>query len=188
MAALKLGPSQRFEVERNRAVRTSPVLPAIERYTGVLYDALDAPGMAPAARTFANEHIVIHSALFGLVRAGDRIPAYRLSYDSRLPDRPLRRLWASAVSAVLAEQSGLVLDLRSESYVQLGPAPEAWYVRVVAPGGRALNHFNKHGKGAFVRAIADAGIDHPDAESLIAWARASGLALQTADRELVLTV
>ena len=41
-AALKIGPAQRFEVERNRVVRSSPVLPAIDRYTGVLYEALDA--------------------------------------------------------------------------------------------------------------------------------------------------
>ena len=42
MRALALGQSLRFEVDRNRAVRTSPTMPAIDRYTGVLYDALDA--------------------------------------------------------------------------------------------------------------------------------------------------
>ena len=34
----------------NRAVRTGPTMPAIERYTGVLYDALDR-GLAPAPAT-----------------------------------------------------------------------------------------------------------------------------------------
>ena len=40
--ALKLGPKQAAEVDRNRAIRRSPTMPALERYTGVLYDALDA--------------------------------------------------------------------------------------------------------------------------------------------------
>lgn len=188
LEALKLGPAQRFEVERNRAVRTSVVLPAIDRYTGVLYDALGAETLIPAQRAFAHEHIAIHSALFGLVRAGDPIPAYRLSHDSRLPGLSLRKHWAGPIGAVLANQPGLVLDLRSESYVHLGPAPGAWFVRVVSPEGRALNHFNKHGKGAFARAVIESGIDHPDVESLLQWASLNGVALRRNGDELLLTV
>ncbi len=187
-AALKLGPAQRFEIDRNRVVRSSAVLPAIERYTGVLYDGLDAATLSQAARAFADEHVVIHSALFGLVRAGDPIPAYRLSHDSRLPGVGLRRLWADPLGAVLADLPGLVLDLRSESYVHLGPAPASWFMRVVSPTGRALNHFNKHGKGEFVRRVAESGIDHSAVDSLLAWASASGIALRRTGRELELVV
>ena len=60
-------------------------MPAIDRYTGVLFDALDAPSLDADAREFARETVVVHSALFGLVGALDEIPAYRLSHDSRLP-------------------------------------------------------------------------------------------------------
>ncbi len=131
--ALRLSPKQRFEIDRNRAVGTSPLLPAIDRYTGVLYDALGAESLSQAARAFAGEHVAIHSALFGLVAATDGIPAYRLSHDSRLPALSLRRHWAAPISRSLAAREGLVLDLRSESYGHLGPAPDsAWYVRVVA--------------------------------------------------------
>lgn len=188
LAALKLSPGQRFEVERNRAVRTSPVLPAIERYTGVLFDALDAAGLPGTARAFASDRVAIHSALFGLVRADDPIPAYRLSHDSRLPGVALRKLWAAPISTALGTRDDLVLDLRSESYVHLGPAPGAWFVRVVAPDGRALNHFNKHGKGAFVRAVLMSGVDHDSVESLLDWAAGESIALRQDGRELVLTV
>lgn len=177
-AALKLGATQLFEVDRNRAVRRSPVMPAIDRYTGVLYDALDAASLPPVARDFAAEHVAIHSALFGLLRAGDPIPAYRLSHDSRVPGRPLGSHWRAAIAAELAAVSGLLLDLRSEAYTALGPAPEgSWFVRVVTeePDGtqRALNHFNKKGKGEFVRALLLAGIVHEDVESLLDWAAGS---------------
>ena len=190
MTALKLGATQRHEIDRNRAVGTSPLLPAMDRYTGVLYDALDAASLPESARAFAGEHLAIHSALFGPVMATDGIPAYRLSHDSRLPALSPRKHWAPRVSAVLAARQGLVLDLRSESYVHLGPAPEsAWYVRVVsADGGKALNHFNKHGKGEFARAVLEAGIDHESVESLVEWAVGAGFDMRRNERALELAV
>ena len=193
-SALKLGPTQLFEVDRNRALRRSETMPAIERYTGVLYDALDAASLSPSAREFAAAHVMIQSALFGLVRAGDPIPAYRLSHDSRLPGLPLGAGWRREIARELDGMPGLMLDLRSEAYVALGPAPRrAWFLRVVtedADGSRrALNHFNKKGKGEFTRAILEAGIDHGSVGSLLDWAAASGIRLSRgADQELALVV
>ena len=180
-SALKLGPSQQFELIRNRTLGRSPVMPALERYTGVLYDALDISTLGPGARAFAGSTVVIHSALFGLLGAHDPIPAYRLSHDSRLPGLSLKKTWRDPIASVLARPDGLVLDLRSEAYAQLGPAPGASPIRVVAIGAdgqrRALNHFNKRGKGLLVRAMLSAGIDHPHVDSLIAWAAGSGIDL-----------
>jgi cytoplasmic iron level regulating protein YaaA (DUF328/UPF0246 family) len=88
------------------------------------------------------------------------------------------------VSAVVAQETGLVLDLRSEAYAALGPAPDhqrAAFVRVVSEEGgrkRALNHFNKAGKGRLTRALLLAGVDHPDVESLLSWAEAAGVRLE----------
>lgn len=179
---LHLGASQRFEIDRNRVLGSSPVLPALERYTGVLYEGLGAETLSPAARAFAEEHVVIGSALFGLLRADDAIPAYRLSHNSRLPGVSLRKLWAAPVGTQLALDQGLLLDLRSESYVALGPAPaDSWYLRVVSEGvgGRrvALTHFNKKGKGEFTRAVIESGIDHHTVDSLLEWATDSGIRL-----------
>lgn len=182
-AALKLGARQLFEIERNRTLRRSPVMAAMDRYTGVLYEALDAASLPASAREFAADRLVIHSALFGLLRAGDPVPAYRLSHDSRLPGHPLGRTWRGAIAAELERMPGLILDLRSEAYAALGPAPErAVFLRVVTEeaGGprRALNHFNKKGKGEFTRALLLAGVDHPDVGSLVRWAAGAGIRLE----------
>ena len=181
--ALSLGPTQRFEVDRNRALRTSPGMPALERYTGVLYDGLEVESLSPAEREFASRHVVVHSALFGLVRADDPIPAYRLSHDSRLPGLSLRKHWRDSITSALARHEGLVLDLRSESYASLGPAPDsATYIRVVsenAQGRRvALSHFNKKGKGEFTRAVIAAGFDHATVDDLVAWASREDIRLE----------
>lgn len=183
--ALKLGPTQRFEVLRNRALTTSPVMPALDRYTGVVYDALDAATLAPSARAFADRHLIIQSALFGLLAAPDQIPAYRLSHDSRLPQISLGRHWRAHVSQVLQRQNGLVLDLRSEAYVSFGPVDHGYYVHVVAEGadGRrsALSHFNKKAKGDFTRAVLDAGVDHNSVVSLIEWAASKDIRLENGE-------
>jgi len=194
--ALSLGPTQRHELARNRVLTSSPVLPAIERYTGVLYDGLDAAALSEKERRFAASHVVIHSALFGLLGADDLVPAYRLSHNSRLPGLSLGRHWRSGVSAELAAHSGLVIDARSEAYAALGPAPRSEnsaYLRVVTAGesGRrvALSHFNKKAKGLFARAVVSAGIDHGSIGSLLDWAGAAGIQLERgADGELDLVV
>ena len=195
-AALGLSPAQRFEVDRNRALSKSPTMPVMDRFTGVLFDGLAAAELDAPARQWLEDHVVVHSALFGLLRAGDRIPAYRLSHDSRLAGLPLRKHWSAAIAAALAEYPGLILDLRSESYASLGPAPvreNSVYLRVVSEGAdgrkRALNHFNKKGKGEFVRALARAGIRHEDVASLLSWADTAGIRLTPgAQGELDLTV
>ena len=52
------------------ALRTAPAIPAAELYSGVLFAAL---GLADLPW----DGVLIASALWGAVRPGDRIPAYR---------------------------------------------------------------------------------------------------------------
>ncbi|NDE18767.1 peroxide stress protein YaaA, partial [bacterium] len=85
ISTLKLGPQQHDEVHVNAGILDAPTMPAIERFTGVLFDAIDVGTLDKPGRDFLASRILIQSALFGLVRASDFIPAYRLSFDSRLP-------------------------------------------------------------------------------------------------------
>ncbi|BDZ53612.1 YaaA family protein [Agromyces marinus] len=184
MRALKLGPRQASEVERNLHLTSSPTMPALDRYTGVLFDALDGPSLDADAREYARERVAVHSALLGLVGAMDPIPAYRLSHDSRLPGIRLKAHWRARVAAALAEHDGLIVDLRSEGYAELGPAPvrpDSVFVRVVSIDGggrrRALNHFNKKAKGLFARALLEARPTLATRTDLLDWARTAGFRL-----------
>ena len=77
--ALGISAAQDAEIDRNAAFRTASTMPAIDRYTGVLYDALDIDSLHGAAGSRARSRLAVVSALFGLLRADDLIPAYRLS-------------------------------------------------------------------------------------------------------------
>lgn len=176
---LKLSDRQRGEVAVNAELLSGPTMPAVDRYTGVLFDALDAGSLPAAARRWLGAHVLIHSAPFGPVAALDPIPAYRLAAGASLPGvGPLRRVWAEPVSDALAGAAPrFVLDMRSEAYAALGPVPlgvASAYVRVVTPGPdgavRALNHFNKHAKGAFTRALALARPRVGTRDALLRWA------------------
>jgi cytoplasmic iron level regulating protein YaaA (DUF328/UPF0246 family) len=130
----------------------------------------------------------VHSALFGLVGSLDLIPAYRLSHDSRVPGVGLRRHWRAALAEQLAGRDGVIVDLRSEGYAALGPAPardDSVFVRVVSVDSqgrrRALNHFNKQAKGRFTRAFLESRPEITSLEDLLGWASARGFTVRVGE-------
>lgn len=195
MRVLKLSERQRAEVDVNASLLSSPTTPAIDRYTGVLFDALDASSLDAGARSWLGEHVAIHSAPFGPVGALDEIPGYRLGAATSLPGvGSAKRYWAAATTAALAAaEPSFLLDLRSEAYGALGPIPDpvaSAYVRVVARADdgqvRALNHFNKKAKGELVRRLAETGARIGDRADLMRWARANDVELHDRGAEIEL--
>ena len=170
-AALGLSPAQDDEIARNASLWASRTMPALTRYTGVLYDALDVGSLTRAQRARAGRRLAVASALFGLVRGEDPIPAYRLSAASSLPGRPsLRALWRPALSPVLGGLDGLLVDLRSGGYAALAPTPGAVTVTVVSErrdGARAVvSHFNKAHKGRLARLLVTTTAEPDDVPAL----------------------
>jgi uncharacterized protein len=170
-------------VRRNVALREAPTAPAERIYSGVLYDALGAADLDAASRRRARAWIVVISALWGAVRLGDRIPAYRLNMCGRLPGLAhLTDVWRAPLGEVLPIQArrGLVVDCRSAEYATAwrpaGPLAERTVVVKVVrerDGVRsAVSHNAKHTRGLVARRIVTDGIDprRPDllAEALSA--------------------
>ena len=139
---------------------TSPTLPALQRYTGVVYDNLGYASLTGGARRRANSTLLVCSALFGLLRPRDPVPAYRLSGGTALPGLGgLAALWRPAVEPLLAQER-LVVDLRSGAYQGLARVPHAVVVRVLREqDGRrtTVSHDNKWTKGRLARALCVSG-------------------------------
>lgn len=178
LAALGLSSRQVGEVARNAALFGSPTMPALHRYTGVLYDALAAATLTRAQLGRAGARLAVASALFGVVRATDPIPAYRCSGNSVLPGvGPLRELWRPALEPVLGELDELVVDLRSGTYAALARVPAAVTVRVVTATGLAVSHHNKAHKGLLARALVLAPREPTTVAGLVRIAARAGLTL-----------
>ena len=184
-AALGISPRQDAEIARNAAVWTAPTMPALQRYTGVLYDALDVATLRGAGAARARARLVVGSALFGLLRAGDPVPAYRFSAGSALPGRPTPAArWRPVLDPVLAALAAgeTVVDLRSGSYAALGRVPGAVTVNVLAqrPDGTrtVVSHFNKAHKGRLARALAVTRAEPADAAAVAAVARRAGMRVE----------
>jgi cytoplasmic iron level regulating protein YaaA (DUF328/UPF0246 family) len=108
--------------------------------------------------------LAITSGLFGLLRPADRIPAYRLSGGVSLPGvGPVAGHWRRHLDPAVEEavHGGLVVDLRSGTYVPFWRPGKAMASRVVsvrvlheADGRRSVvSHLNKATKGRLVREL-----------------------------------
>jgi cytoplasmic iron level regulating protein YaaA (DUF328/UPF0246 family) len=137
-------------------LRAAPAVPAAELYTGVLFAAL---GLADLPW----DGVLIASALWGVVRPGDRIPAYRLDMSARPPGvGPLAAYWRAPLRAALPDR-GLVLDLRSGSYAAAWRPRRATHLAVrafaEAPDGSrtVISHMAKRVRGEVARLVLQAG-------------------------------
>jgi len=149
-------------------VGEAPTMPAIDRYTGVLYRELDYRTLPVGARRRFDRDALVVSGLWGAVRPRDLIPAYRLKMGASLP--PLGKLstwWRPQLSAALATRlrRHVVWDLLpNEHALAWRPAevPMARHitVRFVDADGRTVSHWNKLLKGALVRHL----VQHPTAD------------------------
>ena len=181
--ALGLSLGQAGELERNAALLSAPAAPAAAIYTGVLYERLRLPELPPAAR----ERVLIASALWGVVRPDDPIPAYRLSMAARLPRLGgLAARWRPVLRAALPDD-GLLVDLRSGPYAAAWTPRAAELVAVRAfteRAGRrtAVSHLVKATRGDVARLLLEARTPPSDAAQVAEIVAASGRAVELTPR------
>ncbi|MET3921749.1 peroxide stress protein YaaA [Arthrobacter sp. UYEF20] len=159
LALLGVGASLRADVERNTRLHAEPAAPAHQVYSGVLYDALGYDSLTAAQRRKADESVLVISALWGAIRFADRVPAYRLSMGTALPDvGRLASFWKPQLNeALLAATEGeLLVDCRSSTYAAAWtpPAPQTVAVNVFTEVNgvrKVVSHFAKHTRGELAR-------------------------------------
>ena len=169
---LDIGPGLEEEARRNLTLRDAPAAPAHEVYTGVLYEhlglgSLDAP------------NVLIASALWGFVRPSDRIPAYRLSMGATLPRiASLPALWRDPLRKAVPDE-GLIVDMRSGSYIAAFKPKAATVVGVRAfVDGKTISHMVKATRGDVARILLTSGETPETPEDVASLARQSGLSVE----------
>lgn len=190
-----LGPLRRRLVAAvDPALADAPAAPAAEVYRGVLYGQLDAATLPPAARARARRSLLIASGLWGLLRLGDRIPAYKLPIDTRVAglDGTLAAAWRPRVADALAAADRprqLIVDCRSGGYVAVwrprhAPRLEVRAFRVHPDGRRqVITHMAKASRGRVARALLTAARAPRTADDVAQAAAAAGLDVELHARD-----
>ncbi|MDR3683255.1 MAG: peroxide stress protein YaaA [Geothrix sp.] len=126
-----------------------PLRPALARYTGVAFRALEAASLPPEAWT----QVFILSHLRGLVRGDEPVPPYKLKLGA-LPG--LKAHWREALPGLLASlPEGPLWELLPGDSADLlqGWARPRHTVEIFDAGGKAVSHFAKKYRGLVARWI-----------------------------------
>ena len=147
------------------ATGAAPVLPAWQRYSGVVWAALDPGSLATADR----RRILVPSGLYGLTGAADPVADYRLKMSVVLGGLGrLSAFWRPEVTAAVARRARRrpVVDLLPAEHAAavdldvLGRSAPVVRVRFVsAAGDRAVGHEAKSAKGHLARALLLGGLE-----------------------------
>ena len=135
----------------NLSILKNGSLPALERYTGVVYSHIEYSSLRAKKR--AENQIQIVSGMFGLISGGTAIPEYKLPLNTWL-----RNYWLPINTERLASlnQKGPIISLLPQSYAKAVHSDETLHVDFKLGGGKKLaGHFGKAIKGKFVRFLID---------------------------------
>lgn len=158
-----VGPTLEKAIASNANLYSSPTMPAIRRYTGVMYDSIDYASFDPQATDTFNRNVVIISGLFGAVRPLDMIPEYKLKMGAVLLRRKsCASVWKQQISKALkSEQTFRIiwdfLPLEHSAAWKPAAVPHETRFRIKfverAASGKlkTITHLSKALKGALVR-------------------------------------
>lgn len=134
-----------------------PLMPALERYRGVAFGALEAESLPKETW----RQVFILSNLRGLVRGDEPVPPYKLKTGG-IPR--LKAHWRRHLKPLLAAiPEGPVWELLPDSHADLlkGWARPRHTLEIVDAGGRAISHFSKLYRGRVARWILLHGQGEP---------------------------
>lgn len=164
--ALKLPPgSAAADLTANIGALDAPTMPALERFTGVLFAALDLPSLSAAQRVLAHRSTLVFSGAFGALAGDEPVPLHRVSASATVPRvGGLTVYWKKVLAVALASRvdaEQLVVDLRSSDYAAMWAPTPSQAARVVTVrvledrGGRlqSVSWSSKHGKGLLAREL-----------------------------------
>src|ERR1700759_3747779 len=181
VSMLAVSAGQAGEVAVDATLSSAPAGPAAAVYTGVLYDRLRLPDLPKRAQG----RVLIASALWGVLRPGDRIPYYRFSAKARLDGiGPLGAFWRPSLAAALPARDGtLVVDMRSGAYAAAWKPKRSTLVAVRAfsetKGKRKpVSHMAKAVRGEVARALLEAKKAPESPEAAASVAEAAGFAVE----------
>lgn len=136
---------------------------AIHAFRGEVYRGLDADTLSVDGLQFAQKHVRILSALYGILRPLDLMLPYRLEMEPSL-----YRFWGDRIARRLPDADKL-LNLASQEYMRAVPTEEIT-VPMITPifkergknGPRIIGVYAKRQRGRMARYIVDHRLEEPE--------------------------
>lgn len=139
---------------------------ALYTYTGEAFKTLDPSSFDKATLNYARDHLLIFSALYGLLRPFDLISLYRLDFMTPLPFS-LKNYWSEAITLHLKSLKQPLLNLSSKEFssnVSLRMI-DVSFISVTRSGEeKSISAYAKQARGAMTREVLTKQIK--DIESL----------------------
>ncbi|QOG12289.1 YaaA family protein [Arcobacter sp. FWKO B] len=148
------------EVEKySKSPRFEKSTKAIQRYTGVAYEALGYDTLDEYAKSYIENNVVIFSNLFGAILAKDEIPDYKYKQGAKLPSLNIEQYMKTEFSPILDEYfDDVVVDLRA-GYYEKFYTPKCQVVTYkFLKGGKVVSHWAKYYRGIVAKAMAQNNI------------------------------
>ena len=133
LKASRLSVIKKYGVE----ILDQPTAPAIDIYSGVLYQALGYHTLTKRAQQRAQSQLLIFSALFGVLRPLDLIQPYRLEMGTPLPNargKDLYAFWGTQISEYVSQRlknDSVLVNLASVEYFKAVDTQKARVVNCV---------------------------------------------------------
>lgn len=113
---------KRYEqaITLNNNIDDGPFHKAIDRYSWVMYDAIDHRNMDEGAQSFFNENFLIFSWMYGLLKPFDTISNYKLPIEATW----LRHFWQEKITEALNDiQPTHIVNLLPGAYQKMVDLP-----------------------------------------------------------------
>jgi len=138
---------------QNQDIFNSKCVPAIERYTGVVYDHINWPSLSKKSQSYMIKHVIIFSGLFGLLTPNTLIPDYKLKMNVL----SLKNLWKPIISESLKDEDvifDLLPQVHRKAYTPTKNTIQVDFLVKRKGKTSAAGHFGKAVKGQFIRFLA----------------------------------
>ncbi|MGM0622452.1 MAG: YaaA family protein [Campylobacterota bacterium] len=130
---------------------------AILRYEGVAFEYLDYLGLDLEAKNYIHSNVYLFSNLYGIVRACDNIPYYRLKQGAKIAGFNPAQHYKKQL-AFLDKQFDTVLDLSAAHYEKFYKPKKTYYSAKFIKNGKTVSHWAKAYRGILARVCAQNNI------------------------------
>ncbi|PAF53171.1 hypothetical protein BKH42_07435 [Helicobacter sp. 13S00482-2] len=129
---------------------------AINLYQGVAYKALGFQTLSLDAQKYIFDNVLIFSNLFGMVRAGDKLPFYKYNQNFKHDGFGVFELYKKLTPMIdkyLENQE--ILDLRAEIYIKAYPLKNKHTRIEFFKNQKKISHYAKYYRGIYLKEMSE---------------------------------